>query len=68
MYAIVKVIITSLIIVAISELSKRSTFFGAVLASLCPGGTYFTFLPFALADNKDGILKIVTYGRRPVKC
>ncbi len=33
-YAISKVIITSLIIVAISELSKRSAFFGALLASL----------------------------------
>ena len=33
-YAISKVIITSLIIVAISELSKRSSFIGALLASL----------------------------------
>jgi len=33
-YTIIKVIITSLIIVAISELSKRSSFFGALLASL----------------------------------
>jgi uncharacterized membrane protein (GlpM family) len=33
-YTIIKVIITSLIIVAISELSKRSSMIGAVLASL----------------------------------
>jgi hypothetical protein len=33
-YTIVKVVITSLLIVAISELSKRSTLVGSVLASL----------------------------------
>jgi len=33
-YTIIKVIITSLLIVAISELSKRSSLFGALLASL----------------------------------
>lgn len=33
-YTIIKVIITSLLIVAISELSKRSSLFGAFLASL----------------------------------
>ena len=33
-YSISKVIITSLIIVAISEISKRSSFIGALLASL----------------------------------
>ncbi len=33
-YAIIKVVITSLLIVAISELSKRSTLMGALLASL----------------------------------
>jgi hypothetical protein len=33
-YTIVKVVITSLLIVTISELSKRSTLLGAVLASL----------------------------------
>lgn len=33
-YAIIKVIITSLLIVAISELSKRSSLLGALLASL----------------------------------
>lgn len=33
-YSIIKVIITSLLIVAISELSKRSSLFGALLASL----------------------------------
>jgi len=34
MYFIIKVIVTSIIIVGISELSKRSTFAGSVLASL----------------------------------
>jgi hypothetical protein len=33
-YAIIKVIITSVLIVAISELSKRSSMIGALLASL----------------------------------
>ena len=33
-YTILKVVITSLLIVAISELSKRSSLFGALLASL----------------------------------
>jgi uncharacterized membrane protein (GlpM family) len=33
-YTIIKVIITSVIIVSISELSKRSSLFGALLASL----------------------------------
>lgn len=33
-YAIIKVIITSVLIVAISELSKRSSLLGALLASL----------------------------------
>jgi len=33
-YTIIKVIVTSLLIVAISELSKRSSLFGALLASL----------------------------------
>ncbi len=33
-YTIIKVVITSLLIVAISELSKRSSMIGAVLASL----------------------------------
>lgn len=33
-YTIIKVVITSLLIVAISELSKRSSLFGALLASL----------------------------------
>ena len=33
-YTIIKVIITSLLIVAVSELSKRSSLFGALLASL----------------------------------
>lgn len=33
-YTIIKVMITSLLIVAISELSKRSSLFGALLASL----------------------------------
>lgn len=33
-YSVIKVIITSLIIVAISEISKRSSFIGALLASL----------------------------------
>lgn len=33
-YTIIKVIITSLLIVTISELSKRSSLFGALLASL----------------------------------
>lgn len=33
-YTIIKVIITSLLIVAISELSKRSSLLGALLASL----------------------------------
>ena len=33
-YSVIKIIITSLIIVAISEISKRSSFIGALLASL----------------------------------
>lgn len=50
-YTIIKIIITSLIIVAISELSKRSSLIGALLASL-PLTSVLAML-WLYADTKD---------------